>query len=321
MTDSNDKIIADLYQDSATEMPPSALDQKILDAAQTPKSKNKPHWMYPLSAAAVVVLGLTFMLRLPLQVDQQMQVESAPAFESKAAPKKSKQQTPERILRKEVEKQESGAEADELLQETETFAEPEVRERRQSNVEEESKPNQDDVTTADRIIMSDSANETANETSDEDAVGNITKTLIAPSTPQKPEPAPFLESSHEDNQMLEGDATPAVLESIMPEPVPAEEAVQPSDKEAPTARSKALDETKPLKKEDTAEPEKDVITVTGSRLKLSDETILEQTEEHILDLWRRGRFDQAREYLKDMKERHPDIDWSELDELILKAKN
>lgn len=62
-----DSGISTLYQATRHEVPSAELDAKILAEAQVVARGRRRRWLVPLSSAAVVLLGLTFTLRL---VDQ-----------------------------------------------------------------------------------------------------------------------------------------------------------------------------------------------------------------------------------------------------------
>jgi hypothetical protein len=82
----NEKALARLYRESAKEMPPPELDDKILaaahDAVETPQARLRSlkRWTMPLSAAALVVVSVGIVYELArAPVHERYEVSSAPA--------------------------------------------------------------------------------------------------------------------------------------------------------------------------------------------------------------------------------------------------
>ncbi|WP_395376436.1 hypothetical protein [Marinicella sp. W31] len=307
MSDPNDKIISDLYQDSAQELPPLALDQQILDASISTKKK-KHAWLYPLSTAAAVVLGMTFILNLPNQVDQHMQVESAPVIQPAPMPKKRKQEPTDKAAPATLEKDLMDLEEAEANSYSKLSRQEEEK-KEQPKTDGAAMPAKTQSIPATESILglSGSENDTDNLTLDE-VLSNVSGRRIA--QPQKPHTDASLE-----NQPNTDEGAPVLAPSI-----------PPSYSEESTLIPEAVDDLKPVaRSRATKKKSQDKNTITKENAVLESRSATEdiriQTKEKILQFWREGKFDAARDHLKEMKQQHPDLDWSELDVLILKAKN
>ena len=299
MPDSNDKIIADLYQDSAQESPPAALDQRILDAAS--HKKNRFGWLYPLSTAAAVLLGVTFLLNLPNQVDQQMQVDSMPVTEPAPMPK-SKQQPVDKDLTTGIE-----ASLEEVDMNSSSTGSRQEAKKEQMKPDASIEPAETPATES-ALGLIDTEKDVDNLTLDQLLKNTSGKRAIQP---QKPATDVIEEDTAEGTPAFEPASTQAETEARISNS-------NATDDFSPTAtRARAPEqEQKTADNQDRVQTEHSVLQ---SRTVI--DTIHELTKEKIQQLLLEGKLDAASEYLETMKKHHPDIDWSELDALLIKAKN
>lgn len=86
-----DPDISRVYQGTRREQPSAQLDAKILDQAQAAARQRRRRWLLPLSSAALVLLGLTFTLKLLEQAPQLEQIDAGFDAEQPAETKAQRQ--------------------------------------------------------------------------------------------------------------------------------------------------------------------------------------------------------------------------------------